>query len=198
MAALYWLLLFFTISFVGGFLWGAGQEWWRMRHATASTPPLSAELAQTLSTPHAEPLSEAQAALLRPLVLHWLGLRTDTSDSRITAELPKTLRQRWYAMDLQHMNTGSTPEALLAFACLRCAFYLRAAAALGWLDSDLYNHITHLNVLRVRECFADWPAFCQAFEQGRSHWRTSGRSDIFGEHLNPERLRLWLWPEKIY
>jgi len=218
------VLLLYGLAFLWGVFWGALQEWRRLRqtqHVSSffpffgkilwyvvtqswrrtsqeeePPPPLSssAELAQVLATPNAAPLTEAQATVLRPLVLHWLGLRTDLADSRIAVELPKTLRQRWYALDLQHTDAGSTPHAHLAFACLRCAFYLRAAAALGWMESDLYSHITHLNVLRVRECFANWPAFCQAFDLGRTQWRTSGRTDIFGEHLNPERLRPWLWP----
>jgi len=220
------ILLFYILVFAGGFLWEAGKLWRGMRQAanrpsffafvghllwhgitkywrrmpsqTVGRLPPSAELAGALTRFDAAPLTEAQAILLRPLVLHWLGLRTDITDSRMAIELPKILRQRWYALDLQHMDAGSAPHAVLAFACLRCAFYLRAAAALGWLDSDLYSQITHLNVLRVRECFADWPSFCQAYDLGCKHWSASGRSDILGEHLNPECLRPWLWPQKSF
>jgi len=188
------LLYLLLISYFACFLWGFFREIWRTRRA-ANAPTPSAQLARALTTPDSPPLTAEQVTMLRPLALHWIGLRTDLADNRIPAEVPKTLRQRWYTLDLHYAGAGSNPHAALAFACLRCAFYLRATAALGWLEATLYSQLTHLNVLRIRECFADWPTFCHAYQQGRNHWQTSGRTDIFGEHLTPEQLQAWLWPQ---
>jgi len=153
------------------------------------------ELARTLTDPRTHTLSEDQTARLRPLVLHWLGLRTDLGAAQIAEQVPGVLRQRWFTLDLQHLSGDTDPYAALAFAGLRVAFYLRAAHLLGWLDEALYTTLTDLNARRVRECFADWPAFSRACLEGGAHWQSRGRTDIFGDHLHPDQLWPWLWRE---
>jgi len=153
------------------------------------------ELAQHLTAPDAPPLNEAQATRLRPLVLHWLGLRTDLAPAQATEQTPGLLKRRWFMLDLQHLTGESDPRAVLAFACLRVAFYLRAAWHLGWIDLPLYTTLTGLNARRVRDCFPDWPSFTHACAQGSAHWQARGRTDVFGEHLGPDHLWAWLWME---
>jgi len=151
------------------------------------------DLARHITTSSAPFLDDTQSARLRPLVLHWLGLRTDLTQAQIAAQAPALLRQRWFTLDLQHPMTTGDPRAALAFACLRVTFYLRAAHLLGWLDETDSRQLAHLNARRIRDCFPDWPSFVHACLAGRAQWQSSGRTDIFGEHLHPDQLRGWLW-----
>jgi len=164
--------------------------------APAAHPGTSiAELATHLCDANTTHLTPAQAARLRPLLLHWLGLRTDLADASITEQAPHALRQRWFKLDLQHLDEAKDPRAALAFACLRVALYLRTAHLLGWLDNALYRTLTTLNTRRVHDSFADWANFVHACANGRIQWQAHGCTDIFGEHLSPDALRAYLWEE---
>jgi len=166
--------------------------------ATAPEPITGAsipELATLITTPDAPPLNAFQVARLRPLLLHWLGLRTDLGAAQIAEQVPDILRRHWFTLDLQHLSADTDPHAALAFACLRVAFHLRAAYLLGWLDEALYTTLSDLNARRIRECFDDWPAFSRACTEGGAHWQSRGRTDILGDHLSPDHLWPWLWHE---
>jgi len=157
--------------------------------AQRSTPHA---LVQAILAPH--PLPAAQAARMRPLLLHWLGVRGDLDATQLAKKIPETLCQRWFTLDISSYH-GNHPQAALAYACLRCAFYLRAAARLGWLPADQYLQLTHLNARRARECFADWPTFCHACHLGRAQWHSNAgiRTDVFGPWLQPEAWASTLW-----
>jgi len=152
------------------------------------------ELAHILTDDrYAHALNPDQHARLRPLLLHWLGLRTDLDDVQIGVDVPTLLRQRWFSLGLETRAGVSDPRAAMAFACLRLVIYLRAVVLMGWLEMPLYTQIGELNVRRIRECFNDdWPAFVTACHQGRQQWQASGRSDVFADYLDPELLGGWM------
>jgi len=162
--------------------------------ASAAHPGVSiAELLAPLYDTQTTSLTPTQAAHLRPLVLHWLGLRTDLADTAAAPQTAQTLRQRWFTLDLQHLDQDSDLRAALAFASLRVAVYLRAAHLLGWLDDAFYHTLKTLNTRRARDCCADWVSFLDTCATGRAQWQAHGRTDILGESLDPGQLRPWLW-----
>jgi len=165
----------------------------RERNIAASISPK----ALTQAVLHARPLSPMQAERLRPLVLHWLELRGDLTDAQITQQVPETLVKHWFTLDVRHLQHFPNPDAIMAFACVRVAFYVRAAERLGWITAALREQIVHLNARRTRECFADVSTFRAACDLGRQQWLLSGRSDPFGAYLFPALLQLGalLWSQ---
>ena len=135
---------------------------------------------------------DALAAQLRPMVLHHLGLRTDLGDAQIAAQLPESLRQRWFTLDLQRLQPGDDAHAAMAFACARVAFHVRCAHLLGWLDEALQWRILRLNAQRAQECFDSWHSFGQAYALGRQQWLARGRADVLGRAVSAEEVDQWV------
>lgn len=135
---------------------------------------------------------EALTAQLRPMVLHHLGLRTDLAEAQIAAQLPDSLRQRWFMLDLQRLQPGDDAQAAMAFACARVAFHVRCAHLLGWLDETLQWRILRLNARRAQECFDSWQRFGQAYALGRQQWLARGRADVLGRAVSAEEVARWV------
>lgn len=134
---------------------------------------------------------DALAQQLRPMVLHHLGMRTDFSDAQALAQLPDTLRQRWFMLDLLKPHAGDDPRASMAFACARVAFYVRCAFLLGWLPAELHWEVLMLNARRAQQCFGSWQEFGTAYAQGRQQWIAQGRADVLGTPVSSEEVVQW-------
>ena len=132
------------------------------------------------------------ATSLRPMALHQFGLRTDLNDNTVRQQLPELLRTRWWSLDLAALHADDDPRAAMAFACVRVAFFVRAAAMLGWLSADQQWTILNNNAVRARECFGSWHDFAHAYVQGRQQWVAHSRADALGSMLTHEAVDQWL------
>ncbi len=137
-------------------------------------------------------LTPALVQQLRPMTLHYFGLRTDLSDAAAAQQMPGAVRGTWFRRDLEHLLPADQAQSAIALACARCAFFVRCAYLLGWLDAPLQWQVLHLNAARAADCFNNWASFGHAYAAGRTQWVTAGRGDALGRPVTEDEVKTWL------
>jgi hypothetical protein len=138
------------------------------------------------------PFTESLTAILRPALLHYFGLRVDSSDEVLREFFTKQLPAKWFTLDLKALHSEDDAKDIMAFACARLAFAVRCAACLTWLDQEMQWRILEFNAQRARECFSSWQEFGQACARGRRQWLSQSRSDSLGTNFSEDDVGQWL------
>ncbi|MDP9527194.1 DUF1266 domain-containing protein [Pseudomonas protegens] len=138
-------------------------------------------------------MDQAKSTLRAPL-LHQIGFRSNATDDEVREHLNNTLERQWFRVDLHGLNASDDPRAAMAFACVRCAFFVRCAMLMGWIETESGWRILLLNAQRAQDCFNDWEDFGKAFMLGRSQWVVAFRADSLGQAFNEASLGRLLTP----
>lgn len=141
-------------------------------------------------------LSDQLARSLRPLILHYFGLRNELSDAQIRSTLLRQIDSRWFRIDLEALSADDAPRDALAFACARLAFAVRVAALLGWIDEETQWSVLGQNAQRAQACFDGWADYAMAWSRGRRQWLARSRADSLGVPFGEPQLRAWLADRK--
>ncbi|MGC5701277.1 DUF1266 domain-containing protein [Pseudomonas sp. NFXW11] len=131
---------------------------------------------------------------LRTPLLHQIGLRSNATDEEVRTHLNGTLERQWFRLDLHSLNATDEPQAAMAFACVRCAFLVRCAMLMNWIEPETGWRILLLNAQRAQDCFDGWEAFGRAFMLGRQQWVGAFRADSLGKAFNEASLSRLLAP----
>ncbi|UCZ84022.1 DUF1266 domain-containing protein [Pseudomonas sp. L5B5] len=188
-----------------GLLLGAWLVWGYVRRAPSGTSlvifPPRKRWALTLAQPMVDATGmtgffdpattyfadQARNTLRAPL-LHQIGFRNNATDTEVLEHLNTTLERQWFRIDLHGLKPSDDPQAAMAFACVRSAFFVRCAMLMGWLEAESGWRIMLLNAQRAQDCFADWEDFGRAFMRGRQQWVAAFRADALGQSFNEDTL----------
>lgn len=186
-------------------LWRVGKAWrerkkpelyvldaWRNGALALAHPMAVARIENGFADAPLPRLSDELALSLRPLLLHYFGLRNEMSDAQIRSTLRREIGARWFRFDLEALSADDAPRDALAFACARLAFSVRLAALLGWLDEETQWSILGQNAQRARMCFDSWFDYGTAWARGRRQWLARSRADGLGVPFGEPQVRAWL------
>lgn len=132
------------------------------------------------------------AQVLRPQLLHLLGLPTTLSEAAIRSSLPSRLDEHWFRIGLDTLHPDDDPHAAMAFACARIAFTVRVATMMGWISAEQQWRILHQNADRAGQCFSSWHDYGTAWARGRRQWIAHARADSLGASFSEADVEKWV------
>lgn len=155
-------------------------------------PMAAARIANGFADTRQPRLADELSRSLRPVILHYFGLRNDLNDGQIRLALARQLKARWFRSDLDALTADDSPRDAMAFACARLTFAVRAACLLGWCDEETQWHVLEANAQRALACFNGWFDYGTAWARGRQQWLAHSRADGLGVPFGEAQVRAWL------
>jgi hypothetical protein len=151
-------------------------------------PMVEAQGLDGFSNPDSTELGEESQKLFRTGLLHYLELPSRTSDKEAIRDIAEHYEATWFRADLHAMKDTDDPQAAVAFACVRVAFFTRILMLMQWIDKDAAWRVLLLNAQRAQECFSGWQDFGQNYLIGRRQWTASFRADPLGATFDDDQL----------
>jgi hypothetical protein len=155
---------------------------------TLALPMVEAQGLDGFSSPDSTTLGEESKKLFRTGLLHYLELPPHTSDEEAIQDIAKRYEATWFRADLHAMSDADDPQAAIAFACVRVAFFTRILMLMDWIDRDSAWRVLLLNAQRAQECFSGWKDFGRKYLIGRRQWTASFRADPLGATFGDDEL----------
>jgi hypothetical protein len=155
---------------------------------TLALPMVEAQCLEGFSSPDSTELGEESKALFRAGLLHYLELPPNASDEAAIRDIAERYEATWFQADLYSMQSKDDPQAAIAFACVRTAFFTRILMLMDWIDKDSAWRVLLLNAQRAQECFHGWKDFGRNYLVGRRQWTALFRADPLGATFDDEQL----------